>query len=130
MPTYTARRPVAGDPEAYFDYVADPTHLPDYFPRMIRATRTNDGKVETVARADADQDGTDETVSAEAEFSADRSTHTIFWAARGENDYHGSLTLTRDGATLRIHTHSDFDGFQQALEDALDTIARNLQTST
>jgi len=127
MTTYTATRPLDGDADEYFDYIADPENLPAYFPRMTEAHELSDGKVETTAHVDADRDGEDETVTSEATFDADRAAREVTWSAPGPHDYHGSLRLTDDGVELTIHTTEDFDGMQAALDDALAKIAANLQ---
>lgn len=127
MPTYTASRPLEGDADEYFDYVSDPENLPAYFPRMTDAHELPDGKVETTAHVDADQDGTDETVTSEANFDVDRAAREVTWSAPGPHDYHGSLRLTDDGVELTIHTTQDFDGMQQALDGSLAKIAENLR---
>lgn len=127
MPTYFANRPLDGDPETYFEYVADPTNLPKYFPRITDARALPDGKVETTATVDADRDGIDEPVTSEANFDVDRADHAISWSAPGPHDYNGSLRLTDEGVELMIHTTSDFEGMQDAVDGALETIARNLR---
>jgi hypothetical protein len=127
MPTYTATRPLEGDADEYFDYVSDPENLPAYFPRMTEAHELPDGKVETTAHVDADRDGQDETVTSEAEFDVDRAAREVRWSAPGPHDYHGSLRLTDDGVELSIHTTTDVEGMQQALDDSLAKIAENLR---
>lgn len=127
MPAYTAQRTIDGDAEAYFDYVAEPTNLPKYFPRMSEAHLTGDGKVETTAQVDADQDGHDETVTSDVDFDVDRSSHTITWSAPGDHDYSGSIHLDDDRVELTIRTTSEFPGLQGSLDKALDAIARNLE---
>jgi len=127
MPTYTATRPLEGDADEYFDYVSDPENLPAYFPRMTEAHELPDGKVETTAHVDADHDGTDETVTSEANFDVDRAAREVRWSAPGPHDYHGSLRLTDDGVELTIHTTQEFDGMQQALDGSLEKIAGNLR---
>lgn len=127
MPTYTAKRPLEGDADEYFDYVSDPENLPAYFPRMTEAHELPDGKVETTAHVDADHDGTDETVTSEANFDVDRAAREVRWSAPGPHDYHGSLRLTDDGVELTIHTTQEFDGMQQALDGSLEKIAGNLR---
>ncbi|MGO4301648.1 hypothetical protein [Leifsonia sp. RAF41] len=126
MATYTASRPLEGDADEYFDYIADPENLPAYFPRVTEAHELPDGKVETTAHVDADQDGKDETVTSEAQFDVDRAAREVTWSAPGPHDYHGSLRLTDDGVELTIHTTQEFDGMQQALDGSLAKIAENL----
>ena len=127
MPTYTAKRPLDGDADAYFDYVSDAENLPKYFPRMTEAHDVGDGMVETTAHVDADQDGKDENVTSEAKFDVDDASRTITWSSPGEHDYHGSLKLTDDGVELTIHTTAEYPGIQDSLDDALATIAANLK---
>lgn len=129
MPTYTAHRALEGDTEMYFDYVSDPSNLPAYFPRISEAHELPDGKVETTAKVDANRDGDDETVTSEANFDVDRADHSISWSAPGPHDYNGSLRLTDDGVELAIHTTSHFEGMQDALDGALEAIARNLRNA-
>jgi drug/metabolite transporter (DMT)-like permease len=127
MPTYTASRPLDGDAELYFDYISNPENLPAYFPRMTQAHELPDGKVETTAQVDVDRDGEDETVTSEAEFDVDAAAREVRWSAPGPHEYHGSLRLTDDAAELTIHTTHEHDGIQEALEQSLETIARNLR---
>ncbi|MEN2741709.1 SRPBCC family protein [Microbacterium sp. X-17] len=127
MPTYTATRPLDGDADEYFDYIADPENLPAYFPRMTEAHELPDGKVETTAHVDADRDGRDETVTSVAEFDVDNAAREIRWSAPGPHDYRGSLRLADDRVELTIHTAEDVDGMQQALDGTLATIADNLR---
>jgi hypothetical protein len=127
MPTYTATRSLEGDADVYFDYVADPENLPAYFPRVTDAHERPDGKVETTAHVDTDQDGSDETVTSQAEFDVDRAAREVRWSAPGPHDYYGSLRLTDEGVELTIHTTSEFDGMQQALDGSLEKIAANLR---
>lgn len=127
MPTYTATRPLDGDADLYFDYISDPENLPAYFPRMTQAHELPDGKVETTAQVDVDRDGEDETVTSEAEFDVDPTAREVRWSAPGPHEYHGALRLTEDAAELTIHTTHEHDGIQEALEQSLETIARNLR---
>ncbi len=129
MPTYTATRAVDGDPDTYFDYVSDPTNLPQYFSRMTDAEREADGKVKTTTKIDADDNGVPETVTAEANFDADRASHTLTWSLPGIDDYHGSLTLHGNEVELTIHIASEHKGMQEALESALESISRNLASA-
>ncbi|MDN4613959.1 DMT family transporter [Leifsonia sp. F6_8S_P_1B] len=127
MPTYTATRPLDGDADLYFDYISNPENLPAYFPRMTQAHELPDGKVETTAQVDVDRDGEDETVTSEAEFDVDNAAREVRWSAPGPHEYHGALRLTDDAAELTIHTTHEHDGIQEALEESLESIARNLR---
>lgn len=127
MTTYTATKPIEGDTDAYFAYIADPENLPQYFPHMVSAHEQPDGTVETTARVDADRDGEEEIVTADARFDADFAAKEISWSAPGPHDYSGSLRIADGAATLTIDTTEDIPGVQQSLEDALDAIAANLQ---
>lgn len=127
MPTYTATRTLDGDPDVYFDYVADPGNLPRYFPRMTDAHRVGGDRVETTAIVDADHDGQNEQVVSEAEFDVDQASRSITWSAPGEHHYSGSLRLDGGSVELTISTAADYPGLQDALEQALDAIAGNLR---
>jgi len=127
MPTYSARRTLEGDPDVYFAYVSDPENLPRYFPRMTDAHRVAADRVETTASVDVDDDGQNETVVSEAEFEVDQEGRSIAWSAPGEHHYSGSLRLDGDSVELAISTEAHFPGMQDALDDALDAIARNLR---
>lgn len=127
MTTYTASRPIQGDTDAYFSYIADPENLPQYFPHMVSAHSQPDGTVETTAHVDTDCDGAEETVTADARFDADFAAREIRWSAPGPHDYSGSLRIADDAAELTIETTEDIPGVQQSLEDALDAIAANLE---
>jgi hypothetical protein len=127
MTTYTATKPIDGDTDAYFSYIADPENLPQYFPHMVSAHERPDGTVETTAHVDTDRDGQEETVTADARFDADFAAREIRWSAPGPHDYSGSLRIADGAAELTIDTTEDVPGIQQSLEDALDAIAANLQ---
>ena len=127
MTTYTATRPIDGDTDAYFAYIADPENLPQYFPHMVSAHSQPDGTVETTAHVDTDRDGEEETVTSDARFDADFAAREIRWSAPGPHDYSGSLRLDDDTAHLTIDTSEDIPGIQQALDDALAAIAENLE---
>ncbi|MGH1524062.1 SRPBCC family protein [Leifsonia sp. L25] len=127
MTTYTATRAIEGDTDAYFSYIADPENLPQYFPHMVSAHEQPDGTVETTAHVHTDRDGKEETVTAEARFDADFAAKEIRWSAPGPHDYSGSLRVSDGTAELTIDTTEDLPGIQRSLEDALETIAQNLQ---
>ncbi|WP_348789918.1 hypothetical protein [Leifsonia sp. NPDC080035] len=127
MTTYTATRPLDGNADEYFAYIADPENLPAYFPHMVSARSQPDGTVETTARVDTDRDGEEETVTSDARFDADYAAREIRWSAPGPNDYSGSLRLDDDTAHLTIDTTEDIPGIQLALEDSLAAIAENLR---
>ena len=127
----TAPTPVSHDVTDAVDDIADPEHLPEYFPRMTEAHEVESGTVRTTAIVDADQDGSDEKVVSDAWFKADDADHSISWGSPGESDYHGTLRLHDDGGSgtrieLSLTTPHDFDGMQQGLDDALAAIAGRL----
>jgi len=131
MGDYTATTIVSHDVTDAFDYISDPEHLPEYFPRMTEAHEVEAGTVRTTAVVDADQDGSDEKVVSDAWFKADDADHSISWGSPGTSDYHGTLRLLdADGSGTRVElsltTPHDFDGMQQSLDESLAAIASRL----
>jgi hypothetical protein len=128
---YTATITVPHDITDTFTFIKDPTHLPDYFPRVREAELVEPELVRTTAVVDADQDGSDERVVSDAWFHVDEAAHRISWGAPGESDYHGSLALEEAGGetelTLSITTVHEIPEVQQGLDDALKAIADRLQ---
>ena len=131
MGDYTATTTVSHVVTDAFDYISDPKHLPEYFPRMTQARETEPGIVHTTAVVDADQDSDDERVESDAWFKVDDQGHAISWGSPGKSDYHGTLRLEQDGGSgtrieLSLTTPHDFDGMQASLEDSLAAIASRL----
>lgn len=131
MGDYTATTTVSHDVTDAFDYICDPEHLPEYFPRMTEAHEVEAGTVRTTAVVDADQDGTDEKVVSDAWFKVDHSDHSISWGSPGESSYRGTLRLHDDAGSgtrieLSLTTPHDFDGMEQSLDESLAAIASRL----
>lgn len=94
--------------ERAFEFLADPSRLPDY----VSTIRLEDSTaVEGELDIDADIAGRDG--AAEAGFTTDRSTRRIEWG-RPDSDYGGSIVVTvgttnSAGVTVRLHTRDDAD---------------------
>lgn len=135
MTTYTASTTVAHDVTSAFGFIADPTNLPHYFPRVTAAELVEPQLVRTTAVVDEDRDGDDEPVTSDAWFHADPDNHEIRWGSPGDRNYHGSLSLRPDERQtgvdqttieLSVTTVSDYPGVQDSLEQALAAITRRL----
>ncbi|MDI1463754.1 SRPBCC family protein [Catellatospora sp. KI3] len=130
MTTYTAEKHIDHDLTDAFAYLADPANLPEYFPRITSARQVGPELVQTTAAVDTDGDGTPERVSGQAWFHADEAAHEITWGSPEHSDYHGSLKVTGGGddtlLSLQIDADDDHPGIQQALDEALESIARHL----
>lgn len=131
MTTYTATTSVPHDITDTFGFIADPTNLPHYFPRVTAAELVEPELVRTTAVVDEDGDGNDEPVTSDAWFRADDDAHSISWGSPGQSDYRGSLALVQqDGGTrvdLSVTTVNDHPGVQESLDEALAAIARRLE---
>ncbi|GHJ47069.1 hypothetical protein Cs7R123_44110 [Catellatospora sp. TT07R-123] len=133
MTTYHAEKRINHDVTDAFAYLADPANLPEYFPRITSARQVGPDRVQTSAVVDTDGDGDTERVSGEAWFHTDEAKHEITWGSPEHRDYHGSLTVTRGGGestllSLQIDAADDHPGIQEALDEALESIAQHLAT--
>lgn len=131
MTTYHAEKRISQDVTDAFTYLADPANLPDYFPRITSARQVGPELVQTTAAVDTDGDGDEERVSGKAWFHADEAAHEITWGSPEHRDYHGSLSVSPAGGDatvlrLQIDAPDDHPGVQEALDEALESIARHL----
>ncbi|MBV1850709.1 hypothetical protein [Catellatospora tritici] len=131
MTTYHAEKRIDHDLTDAFAYLADPANLPEYFPKITSARQVGPELVQTTAAVDTDGDGEQERVSGQAWFHADDATHEITWGSPEHSAYHGALKMTGSGGqdtllSLQIDAADDHPGIQEALDEALESIARHL----
>ncbi|WP_196278912.1 SRPBCC family protein [Catellatospora vulcania] len=131
MTTYHAEKRINHDVTDAFAYLADPANLPNYFPRITSARQVGPELVQTTAAVDTDGDGDQEQVSGKAWFHADEAAHEITWGSPEHSEYHGSLKVSPTGGdatlvSLQIDAADDHPGIQDALDEALDSIAQQL----
>ncbi len=114
-------------PDAAFEALADPAHLPDLVPIIEFVDAVAIGGDED---ADADLAGRDG--APEAGFVADRRTRTITWG-RPEHDYGGSISVVESTAstanvTVRLRTRADADtaAVTAIFEQAIANIRRHV----
>ena len=129
---HTAETIVGADPDAVYNYLADVSHLPDYFPMMTSAEKVpGEDAVRTTAvlspEVDGESgDGGDRTVHGEAWFRTDADARLIEWGSEGPSDYHGEIRVGADGEgsriSLLIHSAQDHDGIDEGLEQSLAAI--------
>ena len=132
MGDHTAAATVEAEPDAVYSYLADVSHLPDYFPMMTAAEKVpGEDAVRTTAVLEPEEDGRDEdegerTVHGEAWFRTSDDERRIEWGSEGSSDYHGEIRVEPDGAgsriSLLVHTHEDHEGIDESLGRSLDSI--------
>ena len=120
MADHTAERTVEAAPDAVYDYLADVSHLPEYFPMMTAAEKVpGEDAVRTTAVLDHEERGEpqgsgEQEVHGEAWFRTDDAARSIRWGSEGSSGYHGEITVEEDGAGSRVRlliaTEHDHDG--------------------
>lgn len=132
MADHTAQTTVQADPDAVYEYLADVSHLPEYFPMMTAAEKVpGEDAVRTTAVLDPEERGEpqgsgEQEVHGEAWFRTDDDARRIEWGSEGSSDYHGEIRVepAEDGTriSLLIHSEQDHDGIDEGLERSLDAI--------
>ena len=140
MADHSAETIVGADPDAVFDYLADVSHLPEYFPMMTAAEKVpGEDAVRTTAVLTPEVDGEprgegDRTVHGEAWFRTDADARRIAWGSEGSSDYHGEIRVEADGEgsriSLLIHSEQDHDGIDEGLEQSLAAIVDQVGAGT
>lgn len=102
-----------------FEYLADVSHLPDYFSAMTRATPAAGDAVDVVAVVDG------ETTEGQAWFRVDEDARHLAWGSQGPHDYYGELDVTGDDTTsvVTVSLHTERAGGDQVDEGILATLA-------
>jgi uncharacterized protein YndB with AHSA1/START domain len=121
MPEYEQSGTIPAPPERLFEYLSDVRHLPEYFPRMVRAEPAGG---ETVA---VEGDGDDGRHRGVAWFHVDDAERRIEWGAE-RSPYHGWLQVDPAGeaSLVTIHLHQEHAGDTDAdLAQALEYVRRH-----
>lgn len=121
MPEYEQSGTIPAPPENLFAYLSDVRHLPEYFPRMVRAEPTGG---ETVA---VEADGAGDRHHDEAWFHVDGAERRIEWGSE-HSPYHGWLQVDPAGeaSLVTIHLHLEHAGDTNAdLAQALEYVRRH-----
>jgi ribosome-associated toxin RatA of RatAB toxin-antitoxin module len=119
MPDFERSITVPVDPDTAFDYVSDPSHLPEFVATMTGARR-RPGQQRSELHVTADVGGRHE--EGDTRFRADRWSRSIDWGSHP--DYRGTMRVERSGETgseisllLRIR---DPRGENRQIEQVMD----------
>lgn len=133
MADHTAQTTVDADPGAVYEYLADVSHLPDYFPMITRAEPvTGEDAVRTTAVLQPEEQGEPagaepKEVHGEVWFRCHDDERRIEWGSEGRSSYHGELRVEAagDGSRIRllIHSEHEHDGIDESIGRSLDSIA-------
>ena len=129
MPDFERHVTVAVDPDTAFDFVADPSHLPD-FVSMLTEARHEPGRQRTKLRVAAEVNGRRE--EGDTRFRADRWSRSIDWG--NPPDYRGTMRIVPAGngssrISLFIHARDprgESSLIEQAMDDTLATLSELL----
>ena len=132
MPDYTRSEQVSSSPGAAFEYLANPSNLPQYVATMVMAQRAAGEKL----RVAADVQGRHE--EGEGWFRSDSAAGRIEWGAEDNPLYTGSLSIegTDNSCTVTIKISTDREGeageseeIERALSETTANFKRLLETS-
>jgi hypothetical protein len=129
--TYTGDTTLPVSQEAAYAYLSEVSNLPRYFPRITDVEERSGDEVETTAVIEPPGQERQE-VHGTAWFQADPDAHLVTWGSEGDNRYHGELEVSADGdgrgfhLRIAIHTEADRPSIEQAIEETLGTIRRQL----
>ncbi len=126
MPQYSATQTVDVDAKRLFAYLSEVDNLPDYFPRITSARRTDDDKIEVTASV-PDGSGDTRGERGEAWLRVEQADTTLVWGSPGPNDYEGRLDLDPvddDSCTLTVaittdRADADSERMQQGVDEAV-----------
>ena len=126
MPDFERSQQLPVDVSTAYDYLSDPSHLPDFIATMSSARQAGpDGLLHVTAEVHGRHEEGD------AAFRADPGSRTISWGDAAA-DYHGSIQVhaldqTTSSAHLALHTRDDAE--RRGVERALDMTMANLADS-
>jgi uncharacterized protein YndB with AHSA1/START domain len=125
MTTYTHTAEADIPANVLFDYLADPTNLPRYFPQMTAANPEGGESVHVEATVHGHQ------VSGEAWIRPNEQEHRLEWGAEGPDDYHGELRVEevapgRSRITVSLHSvrAAEGDEVQEGLEQTVAALTQ------
>lgn len=127
MTTYESTTTIQVTATKLFAYLSDVENLPDYFPRMTSAHRTEGDKITTTATIE--HEGKTREVEGEAWVKVEKADQTLTWGSPGPNNYTGQLDLdpiddTSCSATVRITTDREGDRIQDGVDETVQGIKR------
>ena len=92
MAEYSATQTVDVEAKKLFAYISEVDNLPDYFPRITAARRTDYDRIE-VAASVPDGEGGKREEQGEAWLRVEQADTTLVWGSAGPNSYEGRLDL-------------------------------------
>lgn len=110
--------------DATYQYLADPTHMPEYVATMTRAEASRGGHLHVAADVQGRQE------EGEAMFEVDEAARRLEWGREG-HEYHGWLAVTgltgapTSTVTIHLETHEQTDAAE--VERALDETMANIE---
>ena len=135
MGDYERSTTVSVPPARLFEYLADPTNLPAYLPRLT-SVRPQGGDKYTVSAHIDPPDGPARDVEGEAWMSVRQAGRTLAWGSEGPNDYRGELDVDPGAEhrsstlTVRIHTERvEGDSIDSGLDETLAGLRRAVEAS-
>ncbi|SDF74422.1 Polyketide cyclase / dehydrase and lipid transport [Lentzea fradiae] len=121
--THTAEADIPAD--TLFEFLADPTNLPRYFPQMTAAEPEGGEQVHVEAEVHGHH------VESEAWVRPDAGRRSLEWGAEGPDDYHGELqveevTPGRSRITVSLHSVREASGdeVQRGLEETVAVLTQ------
>jgi ribosome-associated toxin RatA of RatAB toxin-antitoxin module len=132
MPDFERHMMVAVDPDTAFDYVADPSHLPE-FVSMLKEARHEPGRQRTEIHVAAEVNGRRE--EGDTRFRADRWSRSIDWG--DPPDYRGTMRIEaaearrcRISLLLRVRDpRGEGSLIEQAMDETMASLAARLTES-
>ncbi len=129
MAEYSATQTVDVEAKKLFAYLSEVDNLPDYFPRITAARRTDDDRIE-VAASVPDGEGGKREEQGEAWLRVEQADTTLVWGSAGPNSYEGRLDLDPlgdDSCTLTVaittdREDADADRMQQGVDEAVQGV--------
>lgn len=121
--THTAEADIPAD--TLFEFLADPTNLPRYFPQMTAAEPEGGEQVHVEAEVHGHH------VESEAWVRPDAGRRSLEWGAEGPDDYHGELRVEevspgRSRITVSLHSVREASGdeVQRGLEETVAVLTQ------
>jgi uncharacterized protein YndB with AHSA1/START domain len=125
MTTYTHTAEADVPANVLFQFLADPTNLPRYFPQMTAAEPEGGETVHVEAEVHGAH------VEGEAWVRPDESARRLEWGAEGPDDYHGELQVDelepgRSRITVTLHSVREAEGgeVQEGLEQTVAALSQ------
>ena len=113
MSHYASELKVEAAPDAVFDYVKDPAHMPKYLPTVHGAHDQGQGRVAV------DGEAAGHEYHSDGWFKVDDAARTMAWGSDGENKYSGNLEVRAHEDHSHVKVSLDFEpkpGQEKAFE--------------